>query len=191
MAVGSADSWRPSVASPRQVSSDAARRLGFKAVNRVPAGEDVEVDRRSPVRRQGARPARAPARSRIRRGNSQSLRGLESTCGSYYFRVCRSRQARGTITAQTPENTVTEPCRTTYAADARTRRFAGVTRDASPSVVPTAPARQAGGHWFEPSIAHPAKRMVVRLLADLRVALHRWIRDDLSLGSCASCPATT
>ena len=28
-------------------------------------------------------------------------------------------------------------------------------------------ARQAGGHWFEPSIAHPAKRMVAPLSADV------------------------
>ena len=52
--------------------------------------------------------------------------------------------ALGTITAQMPEKAVTGPCRSDRVADARTWWFAGVTRESSPSVVATAPARQAG-----------------------------------------------
>jgi len=51
-----------------------------------------------------------------------------------------------------------ERCRWDRIADARTWSFAGVTRESSPSVVATSPARQAGDHWFEPSIAHLENR---------------------------------
>src|SRR5262249_42565472 len=56
--------------------------------------------------------------------------------------------------AQTPEKPLTQPCGKVGGGTLESRMVERVRPRLSSSVFAAAPARQAGGHWFEPSTAH-------------------------------------
>jgi hypothetical protein len=66
------------------------------------------------------------------------------------FRTRPSRHTRGT----TSGNEVAQPSRACRSQAAKGATLAGISRRPSPIVANAAPAQQAGGHWFEPGIAH-------------------------------------
>ena len=112
----------------------------------------------SPARRRPGTVAGCPSTPSWCRGtsyarNDRRCRGAE--CRRAHLRGRERAGSRGTLVAQTSENSFSRPSQTCRAQAAETAPCAGISSRWSPRVASTEPARQAGGHWFEPSIAHP------------------------------------